>query len=297
MQKVDFFIVGAPKCGTSAMHVYLNQHPNIFMPKEKELYFHDTDLNFKRPRITESEYKAHFANAKKELIGEATATYLRSEKAAQNIYKANPKAKIIIMLRDPVEMIYSLHNELVSNGDEVIQDFDEALKAVKRVPGENLSTQLYCPLECLDYVDMGMYANQVKRYYEAFDSDQIKVISFEYFKDHTREVYEGVLEFLGVALESDLTFDRVNPNSATKNKAFQRFMRDIPESVKSIARLAIPFKKHRKKLFDKMNEMNQTIEVRKPMNPETRKRLRAIYKNDIAELAEIAGWHFKHYSD
>jgi hypothetical protein len=119
MRKPDFFIVGAPKSGTTAMYFYLKQHPEIFMPERKELHFFGSD--FFAPHFVRDlkEYLKFFEGAdNKKRIGEASVWYLYSKRAAFEIKEFNPDADIIIMLRNPVDMMYSLRETLRKKGIE-----------------------------------------------------------------------------------------------------------------------------------------------------------------------------------
>ncbi|NJL34400.1 MAG: sulfotransferase domain-containing protein [Chloroflexaceae bacterium] len=127
--KPDFFIVGAPKCGTTAMTDYLNQHPDVFVPVVKEPDFFGSDLTGRRYTTNLHTYLALFEPGRGKLCGEGSTAYIISKQAAQEIYNFNPEAKIIIMIRNPVDMLYSLHNQVVYTGDESIHDFALALAA------------------------------------------------------------------------------------------------------------------------------------------------------------------------
>ena len=141
MNKPSFFIVGAPKCGTTSLCKYLEQHPDIFIPSIKELYYFCTDSTGKKRANTLEEYLSFFEGGKGKLCGEGSVWYLFSKEAASEIYKFNPEAKIIIMLREPVSLMYSLHSMHLANGsNEDILDFKLALEAEedrkqgKRIP-------------------------------------------------------------------------------------------------------------------------------------------------------------------
>ncbi len=112
-RRPGFFIVGAPKCGTSSMMRYLRQHPDIFMPN-KELHFFGSDIYTKR--LMKKDYLNCFSKARHEkMAGEKSAMYLYSEKTAAEIKRFCPHAKIIIQIRNPVDMLYSLYNNLLRN--------------------------------------------------------------------------------------------------------------------------------------------------------------------------------------
>src|SRR5581483_10240451 len=130
IRRPDFFIVGAPKSGTTALSEYLKPHPQIFIPDIKDVSFFGSDLYFTMPRITAEEYAAAFAAARDELrVGEASVWYLYSKCAAAEIKEYSPDASIIIMLRNPVDMLYAQHSEFLYNCNEDIPDFGAALEA------------------------------------------------------------------------------------------------------------------------------------------------------------------------
>ena len=106
----NFFIVGAPKCGTTALCEYLKYHPNVFMSTPKEPHYFAEDFERYRHVKTEDKYLALFGdcNDRHLMIGEASVFYLRSTRAVSLIRDFNPDAKIIVMLRNPVDMVYSL---------------------------------------------------------------------------------------------------------------------------------------------------------------------------------------------
>ncbi len=130
----NFFIVGAPKAGTSAMYSYLKMHPNVFLHPVKEPNFFSDDLKAVRPSDPEKslvQYLRHFNSANTKIIGEGTTWYLYSQEAPKRIQELNPESKILIMLRNPIDQMYSLHSQLVYGGIEKITDFEEVLLAEK----------------------------------------------------------------------------------------------------------------------------------------------------------------------
>lgn len=136
MTRPNFFIVGAPKCGTTSLYEYLRSHPQVFMPEKKEPEHFSDDLDWRnvmlRHRVADrDDYLSLFdpAPAHAAAVGEASTWYLFSEAAAGAIHDFNPEARIIIMLRDPVKMMYSLHGQFLKDCNEVIEDFAQAIAA------------------------------------------------------------------------------------------------------------------------------------------------------------------------
>src|SRR5215831_7215316 len=119
-KRPDFFIVGAPRCGTTAMGQFLAAHPDIFMSR-KEMHVFGKDLHFGKRfyRRSLETYVSEFAGADaKKRAGEGSVWHLFSTQAAAEIKAFNPEARIIIMLRDPVEMMFSLYHEFRWDGNE-----------------------------------------------------------------------------------------------------------------------------------------------------------------------------------
>src|SRR5438034_3527344 len=116
MKIPGFFIVGAPKCGTTAMNDYLAGHPDIFMAK-KEIHYFGSDLEIKQKKLSGEEYLDFFKEGEhKYIVGESSVWYLYSKNAAAEIKAFSPGAKIIIMLRNPVDMLPSLHSQHIFDG-------------------------------------------------------------------------------------------------------------------------------------------------------------------------------------
>ena len=127
MKKPNFFIIGAPKCGTTSMASWLSEHPSIYMSPVKEPHHYSGDFNYGDYRDL-NKYLSLFkeANESHIAVGEASAWYLNSKKAIFNIEAENPNAKYIVLLRNPVEMAPSLHQQLIFSGKEDIKNFEEA---------------------------------------------------------------------------------------------------------------------------------------------------------------------------
>ncbi len=184
----NFFIVGAPKCGTTAMYNYLAAHPDVFMPRTKEPTFFAQDLDegkrgddrlFTRDL---DQYLALFSDWRGERrVGEGSVWYLYSKIAADQIKQFAPDARIIVMLRDPVEMMHSLHAHRLARGAEDLESFEEALRAEKdRANGERFPKHAYV-LKGLLYTEVVKYASQVEEYLNTFGRDRVLVLIFEEF--------------------------------------------------------------------------------------------------------------------
>ena len=197
--KPNFFIVGAPKCGTTSLAKYLQTHPQVHFSTRKEPYYFGQDLDFQGRIKDLSDYMSLFKNAgSATAIGEGSTWYLYSRTAASEIRKFNKSAKIVIMLRNPLEMLPSLHAQFLRTSNETITDFESALRAQesrahgKAVPPASHFTQ------GLQYFSVARYSGQVKRYFREFGRDNVLVIVFDDFTQDVEKEYQRTLEFLNV---------------------------------------------------------------------------------------------------
>jgi hypothetical protein len=202
----DFFIVGNPKCGTTALYEMLKGHPQIFMPALKEPWFLASDMRarFQPPRSasppeTLEDYIALFSAAQPgQRIGEASSSYLLSRTAAARIAELRPDARIIAILREPASFLRSLHLQLLRTHVEAKQDFGRAIaleparRAGKRIPRRSHRPQLLMYSEHVRYVD------HLRRYHDAFAREQVLVLIYEDFRADNEGTVRRVRRFLGV---------------------------------------------------------------------------------------------------
>src|SRR5271168_2527435 len=164
--KPDFFIIGAPKCGTTSLAAWLSEHPDIYMSL-KEPHFFNTDHN--RFLNTLEGYERLFVGAgeRHAAVGEASVWYLSSSTAVKNILDYSPQARFIVMLRNPVDMVISLHEEQLFTGREDVADFAEAWNLQdQRRNGRRLPTMVWEP-KYVQYGDLCSLGAQVARLLEA----------------------------------------------------------------------------------------------------------------------------------
>jgi hypothetical protein len=295
MRRPDFFIVGAPKCGTTAMQDYLGQHPEIFMPDMKEAHFFGADLDAPVYLRDEKKYLALFAKARDEKrIGEASVFYLYSKQAAREIKAFAPDASIIVMLRNPVEMIYSLHSQRLYNGNEDIEDFEAALDAEEdRKRGLRLPKDRHL-LAGLFYRDVAKYSDQLQRYIDVFGREQIKVIIFDEFKRGTAQVYKDTCQFLGVAPTFNPTIRVINGNKGVRSITYRNII-FRPSMLRKVARRVIP-DTPRRRIIRVLERVNLKYEERPPMNPELKRRLKEEFRPEVEKLSKLLDCDLTYWS-
>jgi hypothetical protein len=231
----DFFIVGSPKTGTTALYEMLRERPQIYLPQLKEPRFLAADM---QPRPghelgpqelgypqTMEEYLALFSEATPEQrVGEASAFYLWSRTAAENIADLQPNARIIAILREPASFLRSLHLLFVRWGVDSEKDLRKAisLEAARR-EGKHIPRLSHRP-SLLQYADHVRYVEQLKRFGARFPSDQILVLIYEDFRRDNDATVRKVLQFLEVDDQPPIEVMSVNVTTRTVRSQRARYM-------------------------------------------------------------------------
>jgi hypothetical protein len=291
----NLFIVGAPKCGTTSMHTYLGQHPDIFMCEPKEPYYFLTDMPH-RDRFNAKTYFALFKQANNvKYAGEGSVLYLYSRTAAGEIRRFCPAARIIIILRNPIDLLYSLHRQLLHTGNEDIFDFAEALAAEPdRAAGKRIPASAFFPHGLL-YREIVDFSPQVARYFNAFGRNAVNIIIFDDLVKDTDDEYRRTLRWLGVRDDVEMDPSIRNVAQPLPNLVIQRLLRRnavlrscraamhrlVPNSIISAVQRAIGAATQKQRP--------------KTMNPELRARLQEELRPQIEQLSELIGRDLTHW--
>jgi hypothetical protein len=282
--RTDFFIVGAPKAGTTALYSALAKHPKIFLPELKEPnYFSSADLlkdplYYRETIITTAEaYGRLYHQAGNRLRGDASVSYLYYPETARRIFEHNPQARIIIMLRHPVERAIS-HYLMDKRLGYVKHPLEEIFE--KGPSGYRVFFQQYFLL--------GLYTNQIERYLKTFGDNQVKIIFFEQLKDHFSLVVKGILGFLGIV------DDRWQPILSNRNPSFE-----LTHPLLSRLYGQRWLRKTLKKMLpERLNSylMKQfTHPARSILQDVFRQKLLAFYRNDILQLSQLLKTDLSHW--
>jgi hypothetical protein len=272
----NFFIVGAPKSGTTSLYEYLKQIPEFFFPSIKEPNFFSVNLNqellLTKPIRQKEKYLSLYQNARNEkFLGDASPTYLWDPDAARLISEKSPNAKIIILLRNPVSRAFSHYLFLVSFGAEIL-DFEAAIK-------NSLSFKD-------DYrgriIEGGRYEKQIKNYLKFFKRDQIHFIIFEEFITNTEDSLRDTLKFLDIDYDLEkINFAKsFNEFSVPRNELSLTIMQN--DFLRKLVKNFVPgdYHPHLQKIFDKSAE--------KPIMKENlKKELRELYRDDISYVEKL----------
>jgi hypothetical protein len=288
----DFYLVGAPKCGTTALYEFLRQHPDIFLPKTKELIFFGSDLSYPN-RLSEEEFLAYYTErGDEQRAGSAHTAYLQSRRAPAEIKARRPDADIVVMLRNPAEMLLSWHSELLYQTIEDIEDFEEALDAeADRRQGLRLTRSArHSYVESLYYTDVAAYAAQVERYFAAFGRSHVHVIIHDDLRSDPIATYRGTLDFLGVDSTFEPTFGVLNQNKTVRSRTLQKFFFASSVPGHRVIRNLLPGRLRRRLL-----EANVHREPRAEVPTQVTRRLQQLFHDDVARLSvligrDLSGW-------
>lgn len=293
MRRPDFFLVGAPKCGTSLMDTWLRRHPGLFLPI-KEMHYFGADLHFNEPPRTLDNYLSFFASAPEDRrAGESSTWYLYSRTAAREIHDFCPSAQILIMLRNPVSMVHSLHSHLLYTGNEDIPNFDEALDAeADRAAGRRIPPHSF-PNGALLYHQVARFSEQVQRYFDTFGRERVKVVLADDFKKDPPGTYRDVLGFLGVAtdfpeFEAAVASDNwtANVNKSARTRVLTRFLK-IPRNQAVLRGLLPEPVPGWRWVLRAVRRANIQYTDRAPMSDATRKRLTAEFAPEVERLGRL----------
>jgi hypothetical protein len=289
--KPNFFIVGAPKCGTTAMSSYLRDHPAIFMSTPKEPSYFAADLPGLQYVDSLPAYEELFSRVAEgcSVVGEASPSYLMSEVAIERIAAYQPQAKILVMLRNPVDMLLSYHSQLYYSSFEDEPDFQSAWELQEqRLHGARL------PLKCRDpgllqYGKAASYPAQLRRLYRFFPARQVHIVLFDDLCDDLLAVYRGVLEFLALDDDGRTEFPVVNSRKEARFGLLNRLLHRPPVWARRwMARLSGSALHDRLiAVYSMILSANSKRSEKKTLDPEFKSSLKAFYAEDISQLEQI----------
>jgi hypothetical protein len=287
MRQPDFFVVGAAKSGTTALWKYFQKHPEIFVTdsiSNKELGYYSNQYGIK----SKKKYLSYFCEAKpNQMIGEVCHVYLTSEESAEWIKKDVPGAKIIIMLRNPVERAYSLYNWMAMHGYESEKSFEKALIQEDELllGTKSKSKLLHRFYKNYLYFNSGLYNLQVMRFYKSFDKKNVLVLEYSDFMKNQSEILKEIFRFLNV--NSNIKIEKLNTNMSKRIRwtYFQFLIRKFSFTKYGASKKA-------KKIINVLMAKNVINKKPKNLKLNTKVQLENKYLKDITELSFNTGIDF-----
>lgn len=297
----NLYIPGAGKSGTSTLHELLNEHPKICMSTRKEPHFW-VSLNFNNYTNLEFEkYTDLFNKQNCHFYGESSTGYLcfpEFLKRIKSYYKDSPK--FIIILRNPIDRIYSHYWWLKSLGSEnkslkeaIMHDFDAEPNMRNKLPEGNFKS----------YYQFGLYGKWVSKFINEFGSENIHIITTENLKDDPLKTINSCFSFLNLELLEAIPEIKKNQTGTIRFSRFYNYSRNVinkKNAISNTIKVFIP-NKFRQKLKEKINEtilkLSKSKKVYPKMNLEVRKWLTILYQKDVDCLKKTSSKSFNEWKD
>ena len=285
MSQPNFLIVGAAKSGTTTLHDLLTQHPEIFLPEKKELlYFaggRESGLS------TWDQYLSYFRSSEgSNVIGEASVAYLYDPKAPGQIeHCLGPSTRIVISLRNPVDMMYSLwghmrriRREELGFFDALAAEDERMLAEIDRHSGPGLPYDRY-------YLHRARYFEQVRRYIEVFGRPQVFVAIFEHFFSNLPAAIQELYRFLGADGRFVPDVKHLNPAGVFRSPSLYLAV-NRSSVVKELLKGMLP-SKWRAGLKSRVNTFNRRAQDLPALTSSQRRELWDMVKDDVTALERL----------
>jgi hypothetical protein len=297
MMLPDFFIVGAPKCGTTAISEYLRSHPRVFMCHPKEPHYFAMDIPGYRCVDNLQDYQSLFQRAPDYLAaGEASVFYLYSEVAIAEIRKSVPAARLLVMLRNPLDIAVAMHAQALCSRDENVTSFARAwdLCEMRR---EGRKVPRHCrDCKILLYNRLPLLGQQLVRLLSVFPASQVKWWFYEDFAANPRTVYREILDFIAVPDDGRREFPPVNPRRRARFQLLAQFTQKTPGIfLRTGMRLKQRLGISRLGVLEALRQVNY-VPVRRPtLPPSLRSEMKAYFTPDIRLLEATTGRNLDHW--
>lgn len=291
-KKPNFFVIGAPKCGTSSVCNWLGQHPQVFMPSMKEPHFFNSNDQLCLTRnIREYERLYKGVTQNHQAVGDGSTWYLYAPEAVRNIEAyTDKKAKYIVCLRNPVDMAWSLHSEMYINGNEPVASFGKAWRLQEERAQEAARLPLSIAPSHLQYRKSCALGSMLERLYQQVPRARVLVVFLEDMSSRPAAVFHRILEFLELDSRADsVNFNTLNtakhPRSALVTKTIT-----VIAALKRSLGMTVGFG-----LLKTMKRLN-TLHISRPrLSSEIRDAVTSSFAGEIRQIEQLTGRDLEHW--
>lgn len=310
-------IVGAPRCGTTSLARYLGGHPDICAANVKEPHFFSRRRLSALPEIVraaaiQSEYVDRFFPNKRsdQLLLDGSVSYLYAPDRLKPALDAWPNARFIIAVRNPLEMLPSLHLRHVCNGDEDETAFERAWTLIEeRRQGKKIPRTCVDP-RLLDYAEIGRLGKYVRKFFDLVGRERCLVSVFDDLVADPAKQYQLVLKFLDLGDDERNSFQPFRASTGLRSVRLQRLLKRPPiartliaseaslrrEGISAEKRITeIPGVHSLKSLRKRLLKWNRTAAPSLKLSPELRAEMCAKFKDDVSELSSLLDRDFSHW--
>ena len=310
------FIVGAPRCGTTTLASFLQQHPDVCFSAVKEPHFFSRDevaalpSDKLRDAIAEEYWQRFFGHCEGDptLYAEGSVTYLYVPERMKPILETWPDAKFVIALRDPVSMLPSLHARLLVTGDETIRDFPTAwAKIGDRAAGKSVPKRAVDP-RWLRYDWAGQLGQNVERFLDTVGRDRCHIVLFDDLTNDPQGTYADLCRFLGIEPWPGTDFEPQRINKTIRIGWLQRLLKRPPKAIRT-AMAGEKFHAREKKVGSsqgpllagifrvrkRLLEWNKVPVKRQPLDPAVRQQIIDRLRDDVILLSKVIDRDLSHW--
>ena len=310
------FIVGAPRCGTTTLAGFLQQHPEVCFSAVKEPHFFSRDElqglgGAQLDRLVEEEYLERFfgqCSGTEKLRAEGSVTYLYTPERMAPILKRWPDSKFVIALRDPLALLPSLHQRLLVTGDENITDFRKAWARIDdRARGKSIPRSAIDP-RFLRYDEAGALGRHVERFLAAVGRERCHIILFDDLTGDPEGTYRNLCRFLGLDPWPGTKFGAKRINKTFRIGWLQRLLKRPPKAVRTVL-AGEKFRTREKKLDahegraitavfrvrKRLLDWNKVPARRQPLDPGIRQQIIDRMRDDIIHLSRVIDRDLSHW--
>lgn len=304
-------IVGAPRCGTTSLARYLGGHPGVYLSKVKEPHFFSRRELAGLPSdelgcLLRKDYVDHFFPDRPDgsMLLDGSVSYLYAPERLEPLLRMWPESKFIIAVRNPLQMLPSLHQRNLCNGDENVRDFERAWALIgERRRGRAIPRGCIDP-RLLDYEEIGRLGRHVRRFAASIGRERCFISVFDDLIADPAGQYARILEFLGLPPDGRTDFSAHRAGAGVRIAALQRILKRPPKAAWSLLAsdadlhrdaMAIPAVRRLMGLRKRLLDWNRTSAPPGRLSPELRSAIRTALMADVADLSDFLGRDLSHW--
>ena len=307
------FFVGAPRCGTTSLAKYLRGHPEACLSRPKEPHFFTIrDLRGCSTNQLEDVLRNNYLDRffphrdGASVLAEGSVSYLYAPERLEPVLRIWPGAKFIICVRNPLQLLPSLHRRHFVNGDETVREFERAWALVpERRNGRKIPRSCLDP-RFLDYWEAGNLGRHVERFFSVIGRDRCLISIFDDLNADPRREYRRVLDFLGLPDDGKHEFERHAESKDCRLPWLQRLLQRPPRFALGLldsddlhnprfAETAGPFLRKLLDLRTRILDWNEIPAERRAIDPPVIGEMRAMYRDDVALLSKLVNRDLGHW--
>src|SRR5262245_47477961 len=287
-----FFLVGAPRCGTTSLAVALAQHPRVCFSEPKEPHFFTRVSEDFDPERLQTEYIRSFFRSdqlSRDWLGEGSPSYLYVPQAIRIIDRMFPGSRFVVMVRNPLEMIPSYHARLLFTMDEDVTDIEIAWQLQRqRAKGRSIPSRCRDP-RMLQYAEIGRVGVRIVDLIDLVGRNRVKMVVFDDFAFAPRDVSRDVLDFLELEHDDRIEVVRMNGTKSFRSHRIQRLLMRPPKMAQRLVpRTVGPSRPGiAGRLFKRLRKANIVRTQWRPISAAMRQELIDCFRDDVDLLGRL----------